>query len=41
MGMALGPEWWKQEVGIREAEAVGRRGVVEQVREVGGAGLCE
>ncbi len=35
-GPVLGPEWWRQEVGIRGAEAAGRSVVVEQVSEIGG-----
>lgn len=41
----LGPEWSRQEVCIKGAEAVGRSVVVEQVGEVEGGpryvGLCE
>lgn len=40
-GPVLGPEWWRQEAGIRGAEAVGRRVVVEKVGEVGGAMVME
>lgn len=35
-GLVLGSEWWRQEDGIREVEAVRWSVVVEQVGKVGG-----
>lgn len=35
----LGPAWWRLEVGIREAEALWRNAVADQVTEGGGGGL--
>ena len=40
-GPVLGSEWWRQEVGIRGAEAAGRSVVVEQVGEVAGGLVVE
>lgn len=44
-GPVVDAEWWRQEVGVRGAEAVGRSVVVEPVGEVAGwagyGGLCE
>lgn len=40
-GPVLGPEWWRQVVGNRGAEAAGRSMVVEQVGEEGGGLVME